>query len=280
MRGRAWVPRCRGGTGRQKPHAPCGTSPSPGRHTGLLSPRHRCGTRHSKKDSTQMQKGYTLNTRMGPGAGALLHGRHRTTESGEPAPMRLLLSYPRVPRPSACIRVKPCLLRREPLDAAREGTHRDARRQEPHAPIQTAAPSARGSGPCPIGVHRWFQILASPRAAPGCRRSWSSRQAEPHAPVPHGQPCIAGCGNAKADGLASTPGFHQPRPKPHAPIHAAAFSATPHAQRGNTPCPAGQHPTPSGQHPMPSGQVPDGAAHRLARSAYETMVRLARDRAA
>jgi len=39
----------------------------PGRHTGLLPVRQRCGTWHSKQDSTQMQKGYTLSTRMGLG---------------------------------------------------------------------------------------------------------------------------------------------------------------------------------------------------------------------
>ena len=44
----------------------------------------------------------------------MLHGTPRTTERGEPTPRRLLLSHPRLQRPSACIRVKPCLLRREP----------------------------------------------------------------------------------------------------------------------------------------------------------------------
>ena len=51
-------------------------------------------------------------------------------------------------------------------------------------------------------------------------------------------------------------------PEPHAPIH--AVSSARQAGAGNTPCPADNCPT--------------GAAPRLARSALETMVRLARDR--
>ena len=35
------------------------------------------------------------------------------------------------------------------------------------------------SGPRPISVHRWFQILAWSRAAQGCRTAWSSSRAEP-----------------------------------------------------------------------------------------------------
>jgi hypothetical protein len=135
---------------RPEPHAPirrgtAGDKPSQCDpwHTGLLPAWQRRGPRHSKQDSTQMQQGYTLNARMGPGAGALLHSRHRPTEPGEPPPLRLLLSYSRVQRPSACICVNPCLLRREPLDAASGGRRLAARRQEPHAPVQAAVPSAR-----------------------------------------------------------------------------------------------------------------------------------------
>ena len=76
----------------------------------------------------------------GPGAGAALRSRHGTTEPRPPAPVRQPLSHSRVLRASACISVKPCLLRREPLDAAGQRAHLAAHRQEPHAPIQAAIP--------------------------------------------------------------------------------------------------------------------------------------------
>jgi hypothetical protein len=49
---------------------------------------------------------------------------------------------------------------------------------------------------------------------------------------------------------------------------------------GNTPCQAGNTPCQAGNTPCPAGNCPTGAAHRLARSAYETMVRLAHNRPA
>ena len=53
----------------------------PRRHTGLLPAPQGCGTRHSKQDSTQMQKGYTLNTRMGLGP-----ARRFTADTAQPNP--------------------------------------------------------------------------------------------------------------------------------------------------------------------------------------------------
>ena len=50
----------------------------------------------------------------------------------------------------------------------------------------TLASGAGAVAPVPsvcIGVHRWLQILAWSRAAPGSRRGWSSPRAEPHAPI-------------------------------------------------------------------------------------------------
>src|ERR1700761_6924544 len=102
----------------------------------------------------------------GPGAGAAFHGSHRTIEPGESAPRRVLLSYPRVLRASACICVKPCLLRREPLDAAAsEGTHLAACRQVPHAPIEASARacSVAAEPHAPEAVAR----VALPTVSPG-----------------------------------------------------------------------------------------------------------------
>lgn len=88
------------------------------------SPRRpQCGTRHRKKDSTQMQQRCTLMHADRPEAGMVPHGRHRIANPGEPrrcgrpCPIRV------PPRPSACICARPCLLRRGPLAAASGGTH-------------------------------------------------------------------------------------------------------------------------------------------------------------
>ena len=104
----------------------------------------------------------------GPGAGAALHGSHRTIEPGESAPRRVLLSYPRVLRASACICVKPCLLRREPLDAAgSEGTHLAACRQVTHAPIEASARacSVAAEPHAPEAIARAVLLTVSPRSA-------------------------------------------------------------------------------------------------------------------
>ena len=66
----------------------------PRRPTGLLPAPQGCGTRHSKQDSTQMQKGYTLNTRMGLGP-----ARRFTADTAQPNP-----GSPR--RGGCCLRVR------------------------------------------------------------------------------------------------------------------------------------------------------------------------------
>jgi hypothetical protein len=92
-----------------------------------------------------------------------------------------------------------------------------------------------------IGVHLWFQTLASPPAALGCGGGWSSPQAEAHAPIhppaaaaPLGQAagrqCQHGCQNPMHQFIPPPP-LHRSclaevrgidtLPKPRAPIERA-----------------------------------------------------------
>ncbi len=52
--------------------------------------------------------------------------------------------------------------------------HGRSRRLSHQAPLASRAGSVAPVPSVCIGVHRWFQILASPPAAPRCRRGWSS----------------------------------------------------------------------------------------------------------
>jgi hypothetical protein len=108
--------------------------------------RQRCGTRHRKKDSTQMQQRCTLMHADGPEAGMVLHGRNHTANPGEPRRCERPCPIRVHPRPSVCICVRPCLLRHEQLATARDGTRLAARQAKPHAPIQATVPAARVCG--------------------------------------------------------------------------------------------------------------------------------------
>ncbi len=124
----------------------------PRRHTRLLPARQRCGPRHSKQDSTQMQKGCTQNTRMG-----LRPARRVTAAIAQPNPgsrrrgSYSSLSHPRVLRASACIcvRILSCVDARRTL---LRPTPDPARKSEPHAPIRAAFSArqqpGRGNTPC------------------------------------------------------------------------------------------------------------------------------------
>jgi hypothetical protein len=138
--------------------------------------RRRCGTRPSKKDSTRMQQGCTLNTRMGPGPARYFTADIAQPNPGSPRRGDCSPTYPRVQRRSACIPVKPCLLRRDPHAAAtgprtlragqnpmhqfRPPCRRDRGAGRTHAPVRTTAsgllqpprcsagPSQRHKTPC------------------------------------------------------------------------------------------------------------------------------------
>jgi hypothetical protein len=71
------------------------------------------------------------------------------------------------------------------------------------------------SGPRPISVRRWFQILAWSRAAQGCRTGWSSPRAKPHAPILNRRAPGSPAGRTSTDRA-------DPVQQPHAPDHRAA----------------------------------------------------------
>jgi hypothetical protein len=109
--------------------APEGTSPCPDARPRLsraATVRHMAKEERFNADAERC----TLMHADGPGASTVLHGRHRTTEPGEPR--RCGRSCPiRVDqRASDCICVKPCLLRRR----LRRRYSAATRMPEPHAP--------------------------------------------------------------------------------------------------------------------------------------------------
>lgn len=112
-------------------HAPRGQVPSPRCEAAAPPGGDPCGTRHRKQDSTQMQEGMHAKHANGPRSRTVPHGGYRATEPGGAAPVRQPLAYSRVWRPSACICVKPCLLRctlpPEPCTCTRPGAGRSHR---------------------------------------------------------------------------------------------------------------------------------------------------------
>jgi hypothetical protein len=139
----------------------------------------------------------------GPGASAVLHGRHRTTEPGEPAPRRLL------PHLSACS-ASICLHPRKTLLASprparcRDGTPNSASRPEPHAPIQAALSARQRSRQNPMHLYGPPPADCSSRHAAEPGRASGTK---PHAPIPHG-----------AARAASRPACCTAATRPHAPI--------------------------------------------------------------
>jgi len=139
----------------------------------------------------------------GPGASAVLHGRHRTTEPGEPAPRRLL------PHLSACS-ASICLHPRKTLLASprparcRDGTPNSSSRPEPHAPIQAALSARQRSRQNPMHLYGPPPADCSSRDAAEPGRASGTK---PHAPIPHG-----------AARAASRPACCTAATRPHAPI--------------------------------------------------------------
>ncbi len=102
--------------------------------------RHAAKQARLNADAEQMHAKHA----DGPGSGTVLHGRHRTTEPGEPrrygpsCPIRVHR------RPSACICVRPCLLRRAPIAAATVlGSDARARTPCTNSPVPPPVPRQR-----------------------------------------------------------------------------------------------------------------------------------------
>jgi hypothetical protein len=117
--------------------------------------RRRCGTRPSKKDSTRMQQGCTLNTRMGLGPARCFTADIAQPNPGSPRRGDCSPTYPRVQRRSACIPVKPCLLRHDP-HAAATGPRTLRAGQNPMHQFRPPCRRDRGAGrtPCTCTDHR------------------------------------------------------------------------------------------------------------------------------
>ena len=143
-------------------HSPCtvrriAMPPTPGHASpGAATVRHAAKQERLNADAEKMHAKHA----DGPGSGTALHGRHRTTEPGEPhrggrsCPIRVHQ------RPSACICVKPCLLRRAP---------HSPRRGSAAAPARTPCTNC----PCP----RQFPGNASPSQPP--RNETTARHSKP-----------------------------------------------------------------------------------------------------
>jgi hypothetical protein len=79
-----------------------------------LSLAGQCGRRRRKQESLRRCRQMHAKHADGPEPGMAVHGSDRGTTPWRAAPVRHPLPHPRVLRPSACICVKPCLLRRAP----------------------------------------------------------------------------------------------------------------------------------------------------------------------
>jgi hypothetical protein len=136
----------------------------------------------------------------------------------------------RSPRPSLRSPLPPPLPRPRlpPASAGKNARKRNHRCTPMHADGSESGTTVHGgyrttnpgkprlsSGPRPISVHRWFQILAWSRAAQGCRTGWSSPRAKPHAPILNRRAPGSPAGRTSTDRA-------DPVQQPHAPDHRAA----------------------------------------------------------